>query len=225
MLALLTAAWLGRAWILPRAARWLNVGEAPRPCDYVLVLPGGEETRPFVAAALVKAGLARKGLVPRVIGSPDTDDGIERPAHEIIRDVLVLRGVPRNDVVLLGTNSASTYSDALALRELLLGRPGSTVAIVTHDYHTRRARWVFRKVLADRADDIYLVAAPVDDYDERNWWQSRQGAGTYLGEFAKLAGYLVWYGDTWVWGVGLLLAGGCAAVVVYRWQRCASSLA
>ena len=45
--ASLAVAWTGRAWLLPRAARWLNVGQAPRRCDYVLVLPGGEETRPF----------------------------------------------------------------------------------------------------------------------------------------------------------------------------------
>ncbi|HVX09735.1 MAG TPA: YdcF family protein [Pirellulales bacterium] len=218
LFVLLTAVWLGRASILPRAAYWLNVGETPRPCDYVVVLPGGEETRPFVAAALFRAGLARTAVVPRVIGTPDTNAGTARAAHEIIRDVLILRGIRSDDVILIGTGSTSTYGDALALREFLRGRPAATVAIVTHHFHTRRARWVFRKVLGDRADDIYMVAAPVDDYTEENWWQSRQGTGTYLGEFAKLAGYLVWYGDTWVWsGGGLLVA--LAAIVVYRCHR------
>lgn len=218
LLMLLTGAWLGRSWLLPCPAVWLNVGETPRPCDYVMVLPGGEETRPFVAAALVRNGLARKALVPRVVGTPDTVEGITRPTHEIIRDVLVSRGVPRDDVILLGSNSASTYSDAVALGDFLRARPDATVAIVTNHYHTRRARWVFRKVLGDRATDIYMVVAPVDEYDEQNWWQSRTGVGTYLGEFGKLAGYLLWYGDPWVFsGAGLLMA---AIAYFFYCRRC-----
>lgn len=215
--ALLAAVWLGRAWLLPRAGQWLNVGEAPRPSDYVLVLPGGEESRPFVAAALVRAGLARQALVPSAIGSSDTDAGIERPAHDVIRDVLVLRGVPRRQIVVLGGKSRSTYTDALALREFLLARPRSTVTIVTNDFHTRRARWVFRLVLANMAD-IHMVAAPHDKHNAATWWQSREGAATYCGEFAKLVGYAVWYGDARVWiGAGLLLVA--VALLLYRRRR------
>src|SRR5581483_11739959 len=86
--ASLAAAWAGRAWLLPRAARWLNGGQLPRRCDYVLVLPGGEDTRPFAAAALVRAGLAGQVLIPRTRSSSDVEDGIRRPTHEIIRAVL-----------------------------------------------------------------------------------------------------------------------------------------
>ena len=41
--------------MLSGIGHWLDVGTDPRPADYVLVLPGGETSRPFVAAALVKA--------------------------------------------------------------------------------------------------------------------------------------------------------------------------
>ena len=37
-------------------ASWLDVGQQPRQADYVMVLNGGENTRPFAAAALVGAG-------------------------------------------------------------------------------------------------------------------------------------------------------------------------
>lgn len=217
LVALLGAAWLSRAWLFPCAGRWLNVGQPPRRSDYVLVLPGGEETRPFVAAALVNAGLAKQALVPRVIASPDTDQGIERPAHEVICEVLTLRGVPRGRIVLLGRGSQSTYTDAVALRDFLADRPGATVAIVTHDFHTRRARWVFRRVLADRADRIRMVAAPHDKYNAETWWKSRESAAAYCGEFAKLAGYAVRYGDAWGWGGAVLLLA--AAFFFYRRRR------
>ena len=40
------------------AAGWLDVGQRPRRADYVMVLNGGEDTRPFAAAALITAGWA-----------------------------------------------------------------------------------------------------------------------------------------------------------------------
>ncbi|MGH7136358.1 MAG: YdcF family protein, partial [Pirellulales bacterium] len=160
--ALVGGAWMFRERLLVRAAQWLDVGERPRACDYVLVLPGGEETRPFVAAAIVKTGRAKMALVPRTVLTPNTADGTDKTAHEIDCEVLSRRGIPPNDVRLIGQGSTSTYTDAQALAEFLKDRPPAVIAIVTHDFHTRRARWVFRRVLRERADDLYFVGAPHD---------------------------------------------------------------
>jgi uncharacterized SAM-binding protein YcdF (DUF218 family) len=214
--ALFVALWLGREGVLKHLARWLNVGEPPRACDYVLVLPGGEETRPFVAAAMVKAGLAREALVPTVVGSPDTEEGTQRPSHEIIRDVLERRGVPPQKIHLIAQASASTYMDAQALGQFLRARPPATIAVVTHDYHTRRARWVFRKALRGRADDIYFVAAPHDHFDENTWWYCREGLLAHFSELAKLVGYLVYYAGLSEWCSGLLIVAAIAAVLAVR---------
>lgn len=66
--ALAGASW-ARGYLLPTLARWLDVGVAPQPADYLFVLPGGEDTRPFVAAALVKAGYARGPASARQSGA------------------------------------------------------------------------------------------------------------------------------------------------------------
>lgn len=183
-----------RGWLLPAAAQWLNVAGEPVPTDYVLVLPGGVETRPFAAAALVKAGFARQVLVPKTEASPDQLDGIERPEHDVTRQVLELRGVLPSDIIVLNGGSSSTFSDAEALSRFLAKAPARSVSVVTNHYHTRRARWVLSRVLGKRSSDLHFVAVPVDEFNESNWWQVRQGTSAYLGEYFKFTYYLLRYG-------------------------------
>lgn len=214
----LCGAVLCRGLWLPCVARWLDIGQRPRQSDYVFVLPGGEETRPFVAAALVRRGLAKEALVPRTGDTPGILDGTWKPAHEVTREVFERRGTRPDAVHLIGQASTSTYTDALALAEFLETRPGATVAVVTSDYHTRRTRWIFRNVLGDRSKDLYFVSSPNDRFDATMWWRCREGAWGHCSEYAKLAMYFVRYGGWPVWGGGFLLAAlTTAALVARRW--------
>lgn len=217
-LGVLCGAVLCRGLWLPCVARWLDIGQRPRQSDYVFVLPGGEETRPFVAAALVRRGLAKEALVPRTGDTPGILDGTWKPAHEVTREVFERRGTRPDAVHLIGQASTSTYTDALALAEFLETRPGATVAVVTSDYHTRRTRWIFRNVLGDRSKDLYFVSSPNDRFDATMWWRCREGAWGHCSEYAKLAMYFVRYGGWPVWGGGFLLAAlTTAALVARRW--------
>lgn len=187
LLALLVGLYLGHPWLLAGAARFLDVSEPPQPTDYVLVLGGGSDTRPFVAAALVNRGLARQVLVPRVKPYAEVEQG-DRPSEETITcGVLRARGVPEDAIILLDGACASTRDEAAALARFLDGQPGMTVAVVTTDYHTRRARAIFRKVLGERAAGLHFVAAPSDGYDAGNWWRFEDGFVAYSNEYVKLA--------------------------------------
>ena len=125
MIALLLAAvvlatcWATHPRLLRAAASWLDVGERPRKADYVMVLNGGEDSRPFAAAALVKAHWARRALVAETAPSPEVIDGIVPPYHEINRRVLLKRGVPAADVTILPGAAATTYDEAVALAAFL----------------------------------------------------------------------------------------------------------
>jgi hypothetical protein len=81
--------------------RWLDLGERPRRAEYVMVLVGDENTRPFTAAALIKAGFARRVLVTEVAALPEVSDLILPPRHEVNRQVLVKRGVATGDITIL----------------------------------------------------------------------------------------------------------------------------
>jgi uncharacterized SAM-binding protein YcdF (DUF218 family) len=186
---LLLGGYLARGRLLPAMGRFLDVSEPPRPVDAVLVLEGGANDRPFVAAALVRAGLAGRVLVPTVKRSADNEDDLLPPEHELIRRVLLVRRVPPECIIPLPGECDSTLDEARALARFLDAEPETTVAVVTHGYHTRRARSLFRRVLGGRIARVHFVAAPTEDCSADDWWCSEEGFTAYTAEYFKLVMY------------------------------------
>jgi len=87
----------------------------------------------------------------------------------------------------LGTVS-STEQEAEALSACIQEHRWKTIALVTSNYHSRRAGLIWRKTLPKRDPSIQLsvdsVADP--DYQPRGWWRQRPYATTWLMESAKL---------------------------------------
>jgi uncharacterized SAM-binding protein YcdF (DUF218 family) len=120
-------------------------------------------------------------------------DLLAPPEPRLVRRVLVARGVPEGRVVTLPGEVASTFDEAHALGRFLDAHPDATVAVVTDDYHTRRARRVFRKVLGARAGRVSFVATPVDGVSAADWWTTPRGFSNYVAETFKAAYYEVRY--------------------------------
>jgi uncharacterized SAM-binding protein YcdF (DUF218 family) len=193
--------------LLVGTCRWLDVGAVPGCVDHVLVLPGEENTRPVVAACLVKSGLARDVLLPQTASSADVRDGITPPTAKIIESILRYRGIPDERIVRLEGRSRTTFDDARALAAYLADRPGEQVAVVTNSFHTRRARYIFGKVFGSRAVNLHFVSAPNPGFDDESWWRRRCGLRFILAEYCKLGFYVVRYGSPVVWlGIGSLLS-------------------
>jgi uncharacterized SAM-binding protein YcdF (DUF218 family) len=208
------ACWATHPRLLHAAASWLDVGEAPRKADYVMVLNGGEDSRPFAAAALLKADWAPRGLIAEIAPSADEIDGIVPPCHEVNRDVLVKRGVAAANVAILPAAAASTYDEARALATFLKTEPRARVIVVTNDCHTRRSRWIFTRVLGDRAGQVSFVSAPSDEFPMDRWWQSQLGLVAIATEYLKFAFYAARYGYFGYW-----LAACGVFILVARWIR------
>jgi uncharacterized SAM-binding protein YcdF (DUF218 family) len=185
--------YVGRDPVLAAAARFLDVSETPAATDYVMVLGGHVQTRPFAAGALINAGLARKAVVATILCSGDSLGGTLPTEQEVIRSVLVHEGVSPDAVIILPNPCASTFDEACALAEFLEAEPDSLVTVLTSSQHTRRTRWIFRRVLGPRAAQVHFVGVPLNGVDATNWWHFESGWGTYLSEYAKLAFYLVHY--------------------------------
>jgi uncharacterized SAM-binding protein YcdF (DUF218 family) len=182
---LLVALYLCRDWLLPPVAHFLDISEPARSADAVYVLGGGVNDRPFVGADLVRKGLAQRVLVSTVRLSPENEDGLWPPEHELTRQILLACGVADNRVVLLPGTCASTEDEARALARYLDEHPTTRVAIVTHGYHTRRARRLFCRVLGEQIGLVYFLAAPTDAFSANDWWQSEEGFTTYATEYVK----------------------------------------
>ncbi len=204
--------------VLPGLCRWLDVGEAPVCADHVFVLPGDETYRPITAAAVFKAGLAENVLIPETDANADVRDGLKPQTADVLRRILLHRGIPRDKVLCLTGASRTTFEDATALSAYLETRPDDRVIVVTNAYHTRRARFIFRRVMGDTADRLQFVAAPNPGFAEKTWWQNRSSANAVLSENVKLGFYLFRYSGPYVWVGSLLLVS-----LLWKWRPFATS--
>lgn len=187
------ALYLGRDWLLPQVSGFLDVSERPHAVDYVMVLGGGDETRPFVAAALYGASLAKGVIVPSVERAPEVEDGLYPPEEVVIRRALHHEGVPETAIIVLDGLVGSTRAEAEALGRFLDAHPDASIGVVTTHYHTRRARLLFQRTLGERAARVCFFAAPVDGFTPDNWWRFSHGVASYSEEYLKFALYRLGY--------------------------------
>jgi uncharacterized SAM-binding protein YcdF (DUF218 family) len=179
----LVALWWIHPFLLAEAGRWLNIGEQlAAPVDAVLVLGGGSDSRPFQAAAIYRSGYAATILIPRFVDS-STDDQNET---EVIRDVLESHGVPAEAIVELDVMTISTRGEITALKKYVAEHPQETIAIVTSDFHTRRARLLAHRAVKSASRQLHMIATPTDGYSPENWWHTPAGTNMYILEYGKL---------------------------------------
>src|SRR5262249_29618292 len=116
------------------------------------------------------------------------------PTHdELYRRVLELEGVPAAAIERLPSVVDGSWDEARSLRQFLYSHPAGRVILVTSAEHTRRARWIFRKMLTGLSVDVRMAPAHHLDFDETNWWKDDAGALTYLHEYLKLPFYWLRY--------------------------------
>jgi uncharacterized SAM-binding protein YcdF (DUF218 family) len=202
-----------RGVILPALGTWLDVGERPRPADFLMVLTGDENSRPFAAAALMHAGYARKTLIAEAETSAAAKDGIIPPADQIIRRVMVSRGVASEDVITLSGSAANTFDEAQALAAFLKNHPDARILIVTTHCHTRRARWIFSRVIGN-LQNITFTSVPTDGFQLSSWWRNEKGFRAVASEYGKLFFYIIRYGYTTYLPVGATIL--LILVIIYR---------
>src|SRR5262245_49465794 len=95
MLATVAAGgWLVREPVLLGAANLWIVSDPVSRADAVVVLGGGLETRPFVAAELWRRGLADKILISQGPEERAASVGSIPPHSELNREMLLKLGVP-----------------------------------------------------------------------------------------------------------------------------------
>ena len=185
-LFVLGAIYLLRRPLLREAAGLLIINEALQPSDAIVVL--GDDNYPADRAARA-AELYRDRWAPRVVAS----GRYLRPYASIAdleRRDLVERGVDAAHVVHFPHNAANTREEAFALRELIEKQRWRRVMVVTSTYHTRRARYVFRRAL-DPATELRVVAARDAGFNPDAWWESRSGVKIFFREL--LAWPVAWW--------------------------------
>ncbi len=161
--------------LLPRAARWLVIVRPLSHCDLMVVPGGGARERLSTAAWLMSGGACGRILL---MGDPPPR-GL-RGARSFLAEIDVERRVTPP------WRSHNTFDDAVVARAAARQTGARSILLVTSPYHTRRAHWIFSRLLAGTGIrlGVYPSAAFYMDYDR--WWSNRHGRNAVLGEYAKL---------------------------------------
>ena len=163
-------------------ARWLVLEDPPGPADVALVLagdPGYERTR--TAARLWNEGQVSLLIVTGGQASPGD-------SATSLRDTAIALGVPRSRI-LMEEVSGNTREAMLAVRPLLESLEVQRLAVVSSPYHQRRACWAARRVF-EGVDVVSRPAVP-SYWSPRGWWQTSKSRRIVLGEYLKLAYYIL----------------------------------
>ena len=180
-LGLLLVLYLARRPILRYAGESLVVEDPLQPSDALVVL-GGDNARAERAA---RAGeLYRARWAARVVASGPPLRSYISEADLTYRD-LAERGVPADALVRFAHTAQSTHQEAQALRRLVVERGWERVLIVTSNHHTRRSRYVFRRVFPASVQ-VRVVSAPDHEYAPESWWHTRQGQKLFCYQWASM---------------------------------------
>jgi uncharacterized SAM-binding protein YcdF (DUF218 family) len=200
-------------YTLPAIGHWLDVGQQPDRRDYVMLLNGDPDTRPFEVADLFRHGKAGRVLIT---SANESGTSLQPKVHETARSILTRCGIPESKIDFVDSRCDNTFDEAHALKEFMNQHPGVTFSVVTNTYHTRRSRWVFRNVLGKEMSRVRFVSAKTDAFNATNWWKHEDGFVYYLAEFLKSIFYFLRYGHGFAWISAIVGLIGIGWWVRYR---------
>jgi uncharacterized SAM-binding protein YcdF (DUF218 family) len=178
------AAILYLAWhpLLRAAASFWIVQDRIEPADIIIVVGDDDFTADRAKQA---AALFQEGWAPQIVASGRMLRPYASVADYMARD-LQSDGVPPSAILRFSHRADDTREEAEGLRVLAEQKGWRRILLVTSNYHTRRARYIFRKVLPTGVR-VEVAGAPDANFDPATWWESRLGKKLF---FLETVGYL-----------------------------------
>ena len=193
-LAALGLALAGLLCFLPFAGRFLVREDPLESADAIFVLAGARVERWLEGYELYRERRAPIMVLSPGPTSPAEIDlrarGIRFPSEgDIARDTLVQLGVPAETIRILPRAVDNTAQEALALHDMSRTQAWQRIIVVTSAYHTRRARFAFRREFRDSSIQIVVRASRFDGSEPARWWRHRPDIRFVTSELQKLALY------------------------------------
>jgi len=162
------------------AESWIVDGPAAH-ADAILLL--GDDNF-YADRATRAADLIRQGVAPVAVASGRRlrpSAGIaELQEHDLLE-----RGVPKEKIIRFSHDADSTLEEARALSQLAADHRFRSVIVVTSNYHTRRARYIFEKVFPPGIT-ITIASARDGDFDPEHWWEKRKSQKLFVRELVAM---------------------------------------
>lgn len=153
------------------------VNEPAAKADAIVVL---SDDNFYADRATHAAELFRQGAAPVVIASGRR----LRPSAgivELMNHDLIERGVPKESILPLAHDAENTRDEAMTIGRFAAEHHLKKLIIVTSNFHTRRARYIFQKVLPSGIE-VSVASARDGDFDPERWWEKRKSTKEFLGE-------------------------------------------
>ena len=138
----------------------------------------------FADRATRASELYRQKLAPVVVASGRR----LRPTagvSELMEHDLIERGVPKDRIVRFSQDADNTREEALALRALVTEKNWRSVIVVTSNYHTRRARYIFQRVFPESIT-VRVAGARDGEFDPEHWWENRKSLKLFMKELVAM---------------------------------------
>jgi uncharacterized SAM-binding protein YcdF (DUF218 family) len=156
--------------------------DAPAPHADALLLLGDDNF--YADRATHAAGLMRQAVAPVVVASGRRlrpSAGIaELEEHDLIE-----RGVPKDKILPFAQDADSTREEAALLAPFCVQHRFHSVIVVTSNYHTRRARYIFEKEFPTGIS-VSVASAHDGDFDPERWWEKRKSQKLFVREFVAM---------------------------------------
>src|ERR1700676_5604762 len=104
---------------------------------------------------------------------------------ELMEHDLVERGVPKDKIVRMAHDADNTRVEAQGLAQVATQHKWRSVIVVTSNYHTRRARYIFLHVFPAQFQ-VRVTGSHDGDFDPEHWWQTRQSLKALTREFVGM---------------------------------------
>ena len=173
--------YLARHPILRFAAEFWIIEDPIDKADAIIVL---SDDNFYADRATRAAELFREGKATVVVASGRR----LRPSAgiaELMEHDLVERGVPRDRILRFAHDADGTREEAEALARFAKERKWRSAIVVTSNYHTRRARYIFRRVFS-QGIEVRVASARDGDFDPQRWWEKRKSVKELVREFAGM---------------------------------------
>jgi uncharacterized SAM-binding protein YcdF (DUF218 family) len=138
----------------------------------------------FADRATRASELYRQKLAPIVVASGRR----LRPSAgvaELMEHDLIERGIPKDRIIRFPQDADNTREEALALRTLVTEKNWRSVIVVTSNYHTRRARYIFQRVFPESIT-VRVASARDGGFDPEHWWENRKSLKAFIQELVSM---------------------------------------
>ena len=160
------------------------VSDALEPADAVIPLRGSpEEERNRLEEAVE---LVRKRFAPTLLVSVNSQPFYGQPVSKLVESYLQEKRFPSRQLRFCENNAGSTAEEAQALLACLQQLGAKHAIIVTSEYHTRRTRFLFRRIFSRSGISVRIHPAYNAQYWDTHWWRRRRWAKTFVTETLSL---------------------------------------